>query len=179
MEFSNLPTGREPAIVDLFKATFTASEGADEGALIAELVRKQLAETAKGDIRVFIAEEEGTLLGAGVFTRMTYAQDDRTVFILSPLAVITERQGEGIGQALLRHGLHVLRDAGVDVVMTYGDPNYYGKVGFQPVSEQDAAAPYALKYPHGWLGQSLNGRPLTPLRGSCQCVKALADPVLW
>ena len=29
----------------------------------------------------------------------------------------------------------LLRDAGVDIAMTYGDPNYYGKVGFLPISE--------------------------------------------
>jgi predicted N-acetyltransferase YhbS len=179
MKISSNPKGREQDLVDLFKATFTASEGADEGTLIAELVRKQLAETPADDIHVFTAEEDGSLLGACVFTRLTYAQDDRTVFVLAPVAVMTERQGQGIGQKLLRQGLNVLRDAGVDVAMTYGDPNYYQKVGFQPVSEDDAPAPFKLQFPHGWLGQSLTDRPWSALSGPSYCVPALNDPVFW
>lgn len=179
MTFSSNPAGREQDLIDLFKVTFTASEGAEEGALIAELVRKQLTETPADDIHVFTLEEEGSLLGACVFTRLTYAQDDRTVFVLGPVAVKPERQGQGIGQALLRHGLRVLRDAGVDIAMTYGDPNYYQKVGFQSVSEDEAPAPFKLQFPHGWLGQSLTDRPWSAIKGPSSCVSALNNPVFW
>ena len=47
--------GREQALIDLFAATFTASEGADEGALIGDLVRDLFAQTPEKDIRVFCA----------------------------------------------------------------------------------------------------------------------------
>ena len=179
MNISCNPKGREQGLVDLFKATFTASEGAEEGTLIAGLVHRQLVETPAQDIHVFMAEEDGLLLGACVFTRLTYAQDARTVFVLAPVAVMPERQGQGIGQALLRHGLKALRDAGVDVAITYGDPDYYQKVGFQPISEGDASAPHRLQFPHGWLGQSLTNRPWSALIGPSSCVPALDDPVFW
>jgi predicted N-acetyltransferase YhbS len=93
--------------------------------------------------------------------------------------VATDHQGKGIGQGLLSHGLAALRRAGVDIVMTYGDPSYYAKVGFMPVSEADAAAPYKLNQPEGWLGQSLTDHPMTPLKGPSRCVAALNDPVYW
>ena len=160
-------------------ATFTASEGAAEGALIGELVRKQLAETPPGDIHVFTADEGGTLVGACVFTRLVYEQDDRTVFVLAPVAVHTQYQGQGIGQTLLRQALATLRDTRVDVAMTYGDPNYYQKLGFQPVSEENAPAPYKLQLPHGWMGQSLTDRPLSSLHGPSRCVSALQNPTFW
>lgn len=179
MKISSNPNGREQDLIELFRATFTASEGPDEGAVIAELVRKQLAETPSDDIHVFIAEEEDIILGACVFTRLTYAQDARTVFLLAPVAVSTERQSQGIGQGLLNESLCVLRDAGVDVVMTYGDPDYYHRVGFRPVSEHDAQAPFKLQLPHGWQGQSLTDRPWSALRGPSFCVPALNDPVFW
>ena len=76
--------------------------------------------------------------GGIVFSRLRYEQDNRTVFVLAPVAVATDQQGKGIGQRLLIHGLASLRSAGVDIVMTYGDPNYYAKVGFVPISEADA-----------------------------------------
>jgi predicted N-acetyltransferase YhbS len=93
--------------------------------------------------------------------------------------VATDRQRQGIGQRLLRHGLASLRNAGVDIVMTYGDPRYYAKVGFRPISETDARAPFALKHPEGWLAQSLTDRAMTPLKGPSRCVEALNDPLFW
>jgi putative acetyltransferase len=173
------PPGRALEIQSLFQTTFSASEGAEEGGRIAVLVARLLSETASNDIHIVAAEREGQLLAAGIFTRLVFKQDQRIVFILSPFAVAPEHQGKGLGQALLSHGLSVLRDARVDVVMTYGDPAFYSKAGFQPVSETDAVPPFVLTYPHGWLGQSLTSRPLSALIGPSSCVSALNDPVYW
>ena len=179
MQFSTAFNGRAHEIIELFKATFSRSEGVEEGTLIGDLVRRQLSDTPEDDIRVITVEEDGGLIGACVFSRLTYEQEERTVFVLGPVAVIPERQGRGIGQQLLHHGLAVLRLAGVDVAMTYGDPNYYGKVGFRPVSEEDAAAPFKLQYPEGWLGLSLTEQPFSPLKGRPKCITAFEDPAFW
>jgi len=63
--------------------------------------------------------------------------------------------------------------------MTYGDPRYCAKVGFVPISEADAAAPFQLNRPQAWLAQSLTDRPMLPLRGPSSCVAALDGPVFW
>jgi putative acetyltransferase len=110
---------------------------------------------------------------------MSYAGDARQVFVLAPVAVATDRQGQGVGTALIRHGLDALRARGVDVALTYGDPAYYGRIGFRPITTEIAAAPYPLQFPHGWLGQALDGGPLRPLVGEVACVPALADPAFW
>ena len=179
MQFSTNLEGREEAIIELFRATFTASEGAEEGTLIGDLVRNLLANREEQDRFVFIAEEDGALIGGIFFSRLTYEQDQRTVFVLGPDAVATDQQGKGIGQRLLNHGLAALRGAGVDIIMTYGDPGYYAKVGFRPIREADAAAPFKLQHPEGWLAQSLTDRVMTPLQGPSRCVEALNDPVFW
>lgn len=179
MEFSNAWSGKEHRIIDMFADTFSASEGADEGAVIGDLVRKLLADTPRRDIHVFLAEENGALAGAAIFSRLTYADDTREVFILSPMAIATNRQGQGVGQALLTHALKELREAGVDVAITYGDPAFYGKVGFQPMTQATAASPLPLSQPHGWIGQSLAETTLAPLKGACTCVAALNDPAIW
>jgi putative acetyltransferase len=88
-------------------------------------------------------------------------------------------RGRGSGSALIRHGLDALRARGVDVALTYGDPAYYGRIGFRPITTEIAAAPYPLQFPHGWLGQALDGGPLRPLVGEVACVPALADPAFW
>ena len=179
MEFFSGHDGRDAEMIDLFTATFSASEGEEEGALIGALVRNLLSRTAEQDLFVFTAEEDGAIIGGIVFSRLTYERDERTVFVLAPVAVATDQQGKGIGRRLLSHGLAALRSAGVDIVMTYGDPSYYAKVGFTPISETDAQAPFRLSHPEGWLTQSLTDRVMAPLKGPSRCVAALNDPVFW
>ncbi|MDE4134209.1 N-acetyltransferase [Phaeobacter sp. QD34_3] len=179
MEMSSQFEGQKADITALFNASFSQSEGAEEGQLIANLVTEIFATTAEEDLYAFSAVDQGAVTACILFTRMTYANDDRCVFLLSPVAVTTEHQGKGIGQDLLRHGLNQLKDRGVDVVLTYGDINFYSKVGFKQITERDAAAPLPLSYPHGWLGQSLRAPSLEPLIGPASCVSAFQNPDLW
>lgn len=179
MMFLNEYEGLEARIVDLFSKTFTASEGLDEGHIIGDLVCRLLNNTPKQDIYTFIAEDEGEIVGGAIFSRLIYSDDPRSVFILSPMAVISERQGQGIGQAFLRHALTQLRGSGVDVAITYGDPAFYEQVGFLPLEVNKAASPLPLSFPEGWVGQSLGENELLPLQGACSCVAALNDPAIW
>ncbi|MFK8035339.1 MAG: GNAT family N-acetyltransferase [Hyphomicrobiales bacterium] len=179
MTFSNQPKGREQSIIDLFMVTFTDSEGAEEGRLIGNLVNNLLDDTAQEDIHVFTAEDNEELIGAAIFTRLTYVNDPRKVFILSPMAVATEHQGQGTGQALLVNSQAKLREFGVDVSITYGDPAFYGKVGYMPLSETMAPPPLPLSQPQGWIGRSLTDAILMPIQGPSNCVEALNDPALW
>jgi predicted N-acetyltransferase YhbS len=167
------------ALAQLFASTFTASEGAEEGALIGALARRLIAETPTEDLRVVTAWEDGVLVGGIFFTRLTYAGDSRKVFMMAPVAVATEHQGKGIGQRLIAHGLDALRQEGVDIAVTYGDPAFYGRVGFKPVSAADLPAPQPLQQPQGWIAQSLTDAPLTPLSGPARCVAAFDDPAFW
>jgi len=176
------PIDRKPraeAIAALFTATFTTSEGAEAGALIGDLARRLLAETPAADLRVFTALQDGAPVGGIFFSRLIYEGDARTVFVLGPVAVATDRQGEGIGQRLIARGLDALRQEGVDIAVTYGDPAFYGRVGFKPIREADVPAPFALQHPEGWLGQCLADGDLTPLAGPARCVPAIDDPVFW
>lgn len=167
------------SIANLFTATFTASEGPDEGALIGELARRLIAETPSEDLRVVTAWEDGALLGGIFFTRLTYEGDPRIVFMMAPVAVATEHQGKRIGQRLISYGLDELRQEGVDIAVTYGDPAFYSRVGFMLVSEADLPAPQPLGQPQGWIAQSLTEKSLTPFLGPSRCVAAFNDPALW
>lgn len=179
MKFSSAYRGHTTGIISLFRAVFAASEGEAEGDLIAGLVRDIFTKTPEQDLFVYSAWDDGTLTGCIIFSRLRYAQDSRTVFILSPVAVATSRQRQGIGQALLKHGLSEIRKQGADVAVTYGDPAYYSKVGFRQITEAEAAAPVPLRFPEGWLAQPLNGGELAPLRGPSMCIEALNNPVYW
>lgn len=167
------------AIADLFTATFSASEGVDEGAVIGELAHRLMAETPVQDLRVFSAWSRGELVGVIIFSRLIYEGYNHTVFVLGPVAVATDRQQQGIGQRLISHGIEELRREGVELAVTYGDPGFYGRVGFKAITEDDVPAPFSLQHPEGWLGQPLNNTPLTPLKGPSRCVQAFNDPSFW
>ncbi|WP_397544439.1 GNAT family N-acetyltransferase [Roseovarius salis] len=179
MELKQGCDSRDSEVIALFEATFGASEGAEEGALIARLVRELLHDTARADLFVFTATDGDALVAAAIFTRMPYSRDPRRVVLLSPMAVATARQGEGIGQRLLTMALAALGNAGADVAITYGDPAFYRKVGFEPVSVSLAGAPRPLTHPEGWLAKPLTGGTMAPLSGHPQCVPALDDPAFW
>lgn len=178
MDFTSDYIGTEQALATLFRETFTASDGASEGNLVGNFARDLMTTTAPQDLHVWSATTDDILTGCIIFSRLTYAQDPRSVFILSPVAVKTSAQKTGIGQKLITHGLNHLRQIGVDTAMTYGAPDYYAKTGFRQITTEFAAAPLKLSFPHGWLAQSLSGDE-SPLIGPCTCVPALNDPALW
>ena len=89
-----------PQIVDLFYTSFSASEGESEGALIRTLVQNFLENTPEPDIFIFAALRHDTGVGCAIFSRLTYSDDARNVFILSPMAVHPNHQNNGIGQTL-------------------------------------------------------------------------------
>ncbi|WOI58371.1 N-acetyltransferase [Palleronia sp. LCG004] len=179
MKIATGAEGREEALIDLFAAAFTASEGVEEGTLVGGLVRDLLTKTPASDIHVFRAEEDGDVIGAAVFTRLTYPEDPRNVVLLSPMAVAPAHQRRGVGKTLLAHALEALRSEGAEVAITYGDPDYYERVGFAPIVEDQARAPLPLSHPHGWVGQSLTGRQMPVLCGVPSCVVALNRADIW
>lgn len=179
LQFARADATQAQAITALFHDSFAASEGPEEGAAIAALVTDLTQHTPASDIRMIVAQDAGALVGATIYSALTFAEDPDPVALMSPVAVRPAAQGQGVGQALISWGLGHLAAAGVTAVITYGDPSYYGRTGFAQISARDAAPPYPLSQPQGWLGQRLDGAPWRPLRGASCAVPAFARPELW
>lgn len=163
---------------DLFSRAFGDAEGEAEGQTIGQLAFELVANRDAHDTYVFTAGSAGELIGSIVFTRLLLG-NDVSAFLLSPVAVRTDHQGRGVGQKLIRFGLDALKADGVEVAVTYGDPNYYGRLGFEPVSEALLPSPQPLSFPHGWLAQSLAGGPLPVMSGPVRCAAPLDKPDYW
>ena len=58
---------------------------------------------------------------------------------LAPMAVVPERQRQGIGSQLVEAGLKVLREQGCPFVIVLGYPEYYPRFGFVPASRHGLA----------------------------------------
>jgi len=166
-------------ISQLFNKTFTDSEGQDEGALIGALAYDFLTCTDKKDLYVFATMVNGKIIGSIMFSRLTFEKSTLNAFLLAPVAVATDYQGKGIGQKLISFGHKELEKDGVQLVITYGDINFYSKVGYQSINEDRIPAPLPLTYPEGWLAQSLAGDTIEPIAGTSYCVEEIHKPQYW
>ena len=54
----------------------------------------------------------------------------KPALLLGPVAVACDRQGEGIGAALMAHAVEAARLSGYAAIVLVGDPAYYGRFGF-------------------------------------------------
>ena len=178
MQLSLYKKSDEVEIGQLFTKVFSDSEGPAEGALIGDLVFDLMKSTEPHDFFGFIATEQEQIIGAIFFTRLSFDMPVEA-FILAPVAIHTDYQGRGIGQKLINYGIDQLREKGVKLVFTYGDPNFYSKVGFHCITEDVVKAPFELTQPEGWLCQSLDGREVESIPGKSTCVEAFNKPEYW
>ena len=165
-------------IKQLFTDVFSDAEGESEGEVIGSLAFDIMTGTDAHDLYGFIVIENEKIIGSIFFTRLTF-ENGVTTFLLSPVAIHTSYQGKGIGQKLINFGINHLKENGVSIVFTYGDPNFYSKVGFNLITEKIAKAPFKLSQPEGWLAQSLVSDEVKPLSGNSYCVEAFNKPEIW
>jgi putative acetyltransferase len=94
-----------------------------------------------------VAEADGRVVGHILFSAVTI-QSNETVLMgigLAPMAVVPERQNQGVGSILVEHGLRRCREEGHPFVVVLGHPQYYPRFGFVPAgrfgikSEYDVA----------------------------------------
>ncbi len=69
------------------------------------------------------------------------AGDAGPALLLGPIAIAPERQGEGLGQLLMRHALDAARAQGHAAVLLVGDAAYYARFGFSAEAVRDLTLP--------------------------------------
>lgn len=179
MNISKYNSKDSEEVITLFTNVFTDSEGEEEGLLIGRLVRDLINTNSQEDLHGYVAKVGEKIIGCIFFSRLTFESNNIIAFILSPVAIQSDYQKQGIGQKLINNGLSALKERGVELVFTYGDPAFYSKVGFKSISEEIAKAPLILSYPDGWLCQSLIDSEIKPIEGKSHCVAALNNQQYW
>jgi predicted N-acetyltransferase YhbS len=79
----------------------------------------------------FVAAESGALLGSVRFWPILVGADK--ALLLGPLAVKSELRGQGIGVALMQHGIEEARGTDFAAILLVGDEAYYARAGFRRV----------------------------------------------
>lgn len=178
MNYEILKPKSATEVQKLFTNVFTDSENRAEGELIGNLVSELQKTTKPEDIFCFVAKCDEKIIGGIFFTRLKF-DVQINAFILSPVAIAAQHQKQGIGQKLITFGINHLKNNNVELLITYGDPNFYSKVGFENISEAVIKAPLKLTYPEGWLAQSLLSKNINPINGNSTCVEALNNQKYW
>lgn len=90
-----------------------------------------------------VAEDEGAIVGHVMFSPVRLrGRPDLRLTGLAPIAVIPERQREGIGSALVRAGLEACGKLGFGAVVVLGHPGYYPRFGFVPATRFQIVCEY-------------------------------------
>jgi putative acetyltransferase len=88
-----------------------------------------------------VAVEDGVLSGHVLFSRL-WADRFELYGALAPLAVLPDRQRQGLGSQLVRSGIECAREFGCHGVLVLGDPAYYRRFGFDAAATAEIKAPY-------------------------------------
>jgi len=90
-----------------------------------------------------VAEDGDAIIGHIMFSPATLSADaGLRILGLAPMAVVPERQREGIGGTLLRAGLEACRKLDYRAVFVLGHPRYYPRFGFVPASRYGISSNY-------------------------------------
>jgi putative acetyltransferase len=115
-----------------------------------------------------VAEEDGAVVGAILFTSAGLESEGWKIagMLLGPLAVLPERQRQGIGSALTWRGLEILRQGGCPFVVLVGHPEYYPRFGFEHASAHGLACPWNGVPDEAWMVCILDGKAMAGASGT-------------
>jgi len=118
----------EPGDEDSIHGVHVGAFPADGEARLVDALR------AAGRLRVsLVAVEEGRIVGHVAFSPVTVAGAADGVG-LAPVAVSSAHRRRGIADQLIREGLAICKRSSYGFVVVLGDPDYYGRFGFEPAS---------------------------------------------
>lgn len=109
----------------------------------AEEAQLMLALRAAGDVvREVVMEDAGQVVAHAALSRMVSPPG---WLALAPVAVLPERQRQGIGQRMVT-ALVAEAVAQGQTVVVLGEPAFYARCGFSPARAARLASPYPLEY---------------------------------
>jgi putative acetyltransferase len=89
-----------------------------------------------------VGDDDDAVVGHILFTPVVVESAGRRIIGmgLAPMAVLPDRQRQGIGSQLVRRGLAILRERGCPFVVVVGHPAYYPRFGFERASMHGLAS---------------------------------------
>jgi len=149
----------------------------------ARLVNDMLDDpSAQPSVSLLALDDSEQAVGHILFTHAVLdPASDLDVVILAPLAIVPGSQKQGIGSALVRRGLDMLREAGADLVFVLGHPGYYPRHGFEPAMPHGMLPPFDIPESHAeaWMVQALRPGAIEEGQGRVVCADTLNKVEYW
>jgi putative acetyltransferase len=165
---------------DDIKRIYSSAFPEGESEIVSKLAIDLLSENTTPQTIALIAETDDSVVGHVAFSPVVIDNNENCqAYILAPLAVQFAYQKRRIGSTLIEYGMQQLSAMGVNIVLVYGDPKYYGRFGFNADTARNYIAPYNLQYPFGWQAIVLNECAIEKSPVAITCVTSLCDPKLW
>ncbi len=120
-----------------------------------------------------VARERGRLVGSIQYwpCELWDGASARHLTLLGPVAVAPDLQGTGLGKRLMRASLEVADACRHDAIVLIGDPEYYGRFGFDAAATADWDVPGPVER-HRLLARLAPGVEL-PARGQLRAVSSV------
>ncbi len=107
-----------------------------------------------------VALEDNVVVGYIAMSEVTRDGASARGLGLAPVAVDPQRQGAGIGSALIEASLAIAVRAGWQFVVLLGHAEYYPRFGFVPAREHGVTGDYGDG--DGWMVRALTDEPPSP-----------------
>jgi len=82
-----------------------------------------------------VAELDGRVVGHIAFSPLVISNGSQDWYGLGPISVLPEYQRRGVGKAMMREALSILKGMGGQGCVLVGDPGYYERFGFRNMPE--------------------------------------------
>jgi predicted N-acetyltransferase YhbS len=101
-----------------------------------------------------VAVDQGEVVGHICFSRAGLDPDGPEILALAPMAVLPDRQSQGIGGELIREALSRAERTDHPLVIVLGHADYYPRFGFDPASAYGIRAPFEVP-DENWMAYTL------------------------
>ena len=137
--------GEQPGDISAIEAINLQAFGHPGEANLVNALRPSLPRPDYSRVALLDGKPVGHILFSPILIET--GQRDEPALALAPMAVLPEDQGQGIGSALVRDGLEMLRQIGERIVVVLGHSDFYPRFGFQTASKYGIRAPFEVPDP--------------------------------
>ena len=121
------------SVLEVVRSAF--SDDTRDGEEEVEIVRKTWSAESSISVFDFVAILESEVVGHVLAAEGSLA--GTSAIGIAPVCVRPDRQGQGIGTALMERLLAEIRNSGWPFALLLGNPDYYGRFGFESASQFD------------------------------------------
>lgn len=172
---------RETTDIDL-NDTLLVERAAFEKDAEANLTRDLIADPTAKPTLSLLAYNRDQPVGHVLFTKATITTAPHIkASMLAPLAVVPEYQKQGIGGALIKKGLQLQAQSGIELVFVLGHIEYYPKYGFTPAHKLgfEPTYPIPAEVADAWMVQALRPNIIGTVKGKVMGCDAMNRPENW